>query len=172
MLCPGPSLASFDGCCSDYDITIGVNRAASAYACDYYVALDAKSYEMAAPLGEPVIVTVKHSLAEMCQRHPELTGRAWMPYSDAGCDIASNFGAFSSTAALVLAHHLGASTVHVYGADMAGEADFDGYENPQNRRDALRWAKEARQWVALVDELAGKGTRVVRVLQEVACLSI
>lgn len=172
VLCPGPSLREFDGNAGQYDVVIGVNRAAAAYLCDYYVALDARSYEMGKPLGEPVIVTVAHAWAELLNKHPGLSGRRSMVYSDAGKDIKSTFGAFSSTAALVLARYLGANLVHVFGADMGGVQDYDGWTDERNRRDAMRWAKESRQWEALTGELAALGTTVIRIPQESACMSI
>jgi len=164
ILCPGPSLTAFDDR-AGHDVRIGVNRAAEAYRCDYWVALDAHTFGMCEPVGRPVLVCRTATYTKMCRRWPaagEFEHLATNRLPGPRTRSKLRWRAYSATTALVLAAHLRSGSVDCWGVDWAGRADFDGYTHPRQRRDGRRWDRERKIWTALCDLLAADGVTVAR----------
>ena len=163
ILCPGPSLREF-GDREGYDVRIGVNRAVEAYRCDYWVALDRRTFGMTKPLGRPTLVSHDSAYRQMCRQWPEAETFPHLSYQS--LDPLSprvRWRKFSATTALVLASHLGASSIDCWGADWTGETDFDGYTHRRQNRTLSRWRQEARLWQTVCELLAERGATVRRV---------
>jgi hypothetical protein len=80
-------------------------------------------------------------------------------------DPSPGWATYSATAGLILCAWLGATEIRVYGADWADDApDWDGHQDPENRRKATRWSEESEYWNKAVRFLAGNGVTVERVL--------
>lgn len=160
LLCPGPSLPTYPGR-AGIDSVIAVNRAAEAYAADYWVFGDAALATITTPLGRPIIVCDRGTLGRL--RHTPLGGHAYIDRESAG-PIAGHpirWRHFSSTSALVLAFGIGATTIHCWGVDRVGVEDWDGVVPPQACRTEARWQREATIWSQLVDLLDAAGVHVV-----------
>lgn len=157
LYCPGPSLSAAPEVAAD--VTIGVNRAAIARACDYAAILDSPALKRFTPhlKGTPRLLT----RAEYRPKHTAIPGptveevQAWASAVDVG--------QYSAVAALALAGWLGAGEVSVYGADWTDEGDWDGYVPPESNRGQERWGRERRHWDALVAWLMDRGTKVRRI---------
>lgn len=161
VLCPGPSLSAYRP--GAEVVTVGVNRAAVAFSCDYAVMLDSpalKRYDRQLA-GEPRLLT-RAAYRPRFSKRPGPTVEelaAWCPL---------DFAQYSATAAIVLAGWMEAEAVSVYGADWTDEADWDGYSDPDRNRGSSRWDRERRLWWDVVEWLDGKGCSVSRVTNEQA----
>lgn len=163
ILLSGPSLADLSDA-PIADVTIGVKRAALRFSCDWIVVLDSPDLrsEWFAKVDAPLLLTrgeyrPKYTtlpgvdcekLEQTFPHHPHLGGCRW--------------GTFSSSAALVLAKHLGAKNVDVYGADFGqGKtlAEYDGFESPEKRYTPDRWEFEFGVWNATIEALKLKVVR-------------
>lgn len=157
VACPGPSLLrTFQPA----DLTIAVNRAGLLVPCDWLAALD-----------HPLIQEHLMSLRGKCRlltnaesrRHVEWDGMIAEQLFDY-CPHPINWCTYTKTAAIVLAAHLGATTIRVYGDDQTAAPDADGVQLPSNRRDPSRWEAERAIGRTLAAWLRERGVRVERVL--------
>lgn len=132
----------------DCDLSIGVNRAAMAFAVDWFAASD---YPMVRNhldvlAGNPSLLTLRQTafdLRNRLSRFPkvriaeDLTMPSGLKYPK------------TMMLAALLAVALGATAIDVYGADWAGTRDYDGAEAGENRSDQ-RWAAERMAWQAVM----------------------
>lgn len=160
LLCPGPSLAqTFD---DDFaGPRVGVNRAATAFRCDVWAALDypltRDNHE--AVIGTPKWFTRRQTAADIGQR---VRFRDVLIAEDLVCPV-HHWDRFTATCALVLLAGMGASEVKVYGADWKpGALDWDGAGNGEDRT-ADRFGIEKEIWARLLGWMAGRGISVERV---------
>lgn len=161
ILCPGPSLADLRER-PDADLVIGVNRAATAFACDVWAASDytmIRDY-LAKVIGEPGLLTKR-------QTWRDIGHRIDIPLANLVEEISFNCPNWQNktmTCAMVYAHSVGADSIDIYGCDWAGKHDFDGLSAGENRSDA-RWTQEAADYAALVEALANHSVIVHRFLR-------
>lgn len=150
ILCPGPSLTRYDG---SGDIRIGVNRAAIAYQCDHWCAIDYHMVKDKWPQvkGKPQLWTDRQQVQKF--------GGNYFRTIDTDCP--ANWGTFSMTVAIVLAAHLGATQIDVWGCDWAGTLDYDGAPEGSMRTDD-RWARERKLYAEIETWLTGKGITITR----------
>jgi hypothetical protein len=152
ILCPGPSLSrTYSG--QPADLLIGVNRAALAYGCDVWAALDYTSDGKGVQpggiirwrkdvIGNPVLLTTRTSLAALARRGEPWGGQAVTVEEFAGfVPLQIGWTLYSMTAAVVYAAWRGAKRIDLYGCDWAGTADHDGVMAGGNRS-AERWSSE------------------------------
>lgn len=165
LLCPGPSLGYTWHPRDDYDKVFGVNRVASRIVCDVWAFIDWQIFTEHEPLGVPTIITTRTAAeeikrrgdAERFDRHTVLTVE-----DDLRSVPPLNWRLYTATVAAMAAYQFGASVVDVYGADMKPGADWDGHDDPRNKRDEPRWATERQIWGELVTRLDDLGTSVTR----------
>lgn len=142
ILAPGPGLERYkdDG----YGLRIGVNRAVTRFACDWWAALDYQTIGEVTPCGWPMVFTTAESVAALARRGVTLDG--YLTFEELVTDISrdTRWPMYSATAAIALAQSLGASSIDVWGAPMIGESDFDGTTGLRNNRSRERWALERR----------------------------
>jgi hypothetical protein len=159
LLSCGPSLALWrDPMLADYGAAVGVNRAVARFACDWWSVGDAEGFAAVRPVGRPHIWTHADTLRRIRKENPARAAE-----HEAGLyrrDERDRWSIFSATAALMLAPHLGASSVDCYGVDMAGVADWDGTERGNRGED--RWSRERIAWAEAVKLLADAGVSVRR----------
>jgi len=167
LLCPGPSmLQTFLPWVEQHgwpELAIGVNRAALGVPLDWWAIQDnglwTKISEDA--LGEPRVIACDALAA---------TVRTWRGNKAVGCDVLRNYcpircegwGNYTSTLALTYAAFLGASTIHVFGNDRAGQLDWDGVEGglierKVSHRTPARWETEAKHWKSISEWMGGRG---------------
>lgn len=159
LFCPGPSLATLDAP-PKADLTIGVNRAACGFPCHWWAALDLPLIERihSDVIGAPRLFTCRATLASLERRG--LTFPAAIVAEDLRGP--ERWSLYTAPAALVLAAHLGARLIDVYGADWATDApDFDGAAAGENRS-AARFQREREIWDRIVASLANAGVAVTR----------
>lgn len=171
LLCPGPSLAQ--AAVRDIylsDVLLGVNRSVTTFECDWWVFLDwqiligNEMYPPTKPIGRPRIFTTQtaHEHAERHggadrMRYPLIVEDIWKSYPQNGWTI------YSATAALILAAHVGAKSIDVYGADWKPDApDFDGLQTSHNRGEG-RWESERAIWDTTCAHLETLGISVRRI---------
>jgi len=167
VLCPGPSLSRQVGrpLREKYDIIIGVNRAVEAFECDYWVALDTRTFGMTKVVGRPVLVTNALHYRKMCTESPEAREfRHLDPKTIVPRKLCPGWSTKGLLAAVAVAHAKGAEEVDCYGVDWEGTADFDGKTFPGQKRTAKRWQKETRLFSKLAQILAKRGTTVRRII--------
>lgn len=171
ILCPGPSLAKWpDAMLSAYPLRIAVNRGVHRVPCTHWVMADLNPFEKDPPAKLPPVWTSENIISHfpkgsatayetLGNRHPFLVNT----YSPDGV---VDWRSFSSTAALIVAAHLGATRIDVYGADWTNEPDFDGKSINQgpHERDAERWKNERQIWDAVGGYLTSIGVSVNRIL--------
>jgi hypothetical protein len=166
VLCPGPSLEEFEpaGEHAAYDLTIGVNRAAGRFACDLWVALDARTFLKTAVRGRPIIVAAADQFSLM----KRMDARAGAH----GCLVPLDFGprihhviwhSKGLTVACMMAWAAGARFIDCYGVDWSGTADWDGHTDPKNQRTPERWEAERALFTATCGWLESQGTVVRRI---------
>ena len=159
ILLAGPSLANLDTA-PVADLTIGVKRAALRFPCDWCVVLDHPDLksDWFANVTAPLLLTRREYRPAYTMRDGTdcETLYGLLPH------MPTKWACFSSSAALVLAAHLGAETVTAYGADF-GESDtlaeFDGYESREKNYTPHRWQFERECWNATATALGLQVTR-------------
>lgn len=176
ILSSGPSLLKFDPS-ERFDLRIGVNRAATVHACDWWVAGDEQAIwrhtkdpdaeRQGLVIGHPGVFTLSPAWAAVMHGDRALfdSFREWLNWDSdkprALCPP-TEWDCWSAGAAIVLAAYLGATELHLFGYDMAGEQDFAGYNDPgRSRYNPIRWERERRIMPVLLDWIAGRGCRVV-----------
>ena len=180
VLCPGPSLRHYRPSmhAGVLQTRIGVNRVPTRTPCHWWVFIDGEIYlEHADSLvSEVQIFTSKGAARKITDagRHDEFWRREPLlvedenlplPYTELGWAV------FSSTAAMMLAAHLGASEIECHGVDMEGSLDWDGHTCDRNNRTPDRWEREAVQWQKVTSWITGsRGIEVVRCHQELCSI--
>ncbi len=165
VLCPGPSLMNMKGTKFHdvYDIVITVNRAAEAFPCDYWVALDTRTFGMTTPIGHPLLVTSVPHYQKMCLQWPEAKEFKYIDYrSLADHKLAPGWSTKGLLTAVVVGYAKGATVIDCYGVDWKGTEDFDGKTFPGQKRTEKRWEKEARRFETLRKILEKRGVFVTR----------
>lgn len=155
LLCCGPSLGrTWPPARNRYDAVIAVNRAA-LLGCDYWACLDSPMLRRFDDL-----VPAKPRLLTRAEYRPRFSSRAgWTVEQLAERCPVPKFADYSATAGLVLAGHIGATAVDVFGADWTPEPPAPFAEN----RSAERFAREREIWDAVVKWLGERGVTVERV---------
>jgi hypothetical protein len=150
LLCPGPSLANLTEA-PKADVTIGVNRAACRFPCQWWAATDyplIRDWQHAV-LGDPRLLTKRQTWIDLRHR---------LKFSDVllldslEC-LVKGWDVKTATASLVLAGTLGATRIDVYGADWTDAPDFDGTTVVGTDRGAQRWDEERATWNAVIAHL-------------------
>lgn len=155
LLSCGESLRCFPGVSGAYDLTIGVNDAATFSPCDYLSIGDHQTYQRIgdAVLGMPTIWTHEEAARRI--------GTVPMAVKTYVRVERQRWTIFSVTAGLWLAGLLGARSVECFGLYSPDEPCLFG-ANPLTRRTADRWATECEIWDATVAELSRQGVEVIR----------
>ena len=163
ILCPGPSLATYQP--GEFrGTTIGVNRAATAFACDVWAALDWPLVVQQSPLviGSPILLTSTASIESLRRR------MIWRGAIQ-NCDVFAyclrtyaNARTYTMNMACGYAYSAGFTDIAIYGADWAGTLDFDGAKAGE-KRDQDRWQREQELFGHMAEEMATHGVKVSRV---------
>ena len=165
ILCPGPSLLrSFNADLRpQFDLMVGVNAAAQEFPCDWWVALDSVAFMRYPPIGLPNVVVFRGVLNELnagetgdrFRRHSYIDHEQLIRETG----IPSHCRRFTVCLALALAVREGATSVTMFGHDMAGSDDHRG--RTCKGRNPKRWANERPLWAEAVAWARGKGVEVV-----------
>lgn len=153
ILCPGPSLARYLAAPVGADLTIGVNRAAEAVACDWLAAIDCGVVAQMPIKGRPALFTSaktwSRALADGAapSRFEEILLHEEIQFTTS-CPASPGWKTFSITTALVLAEFLQATEIELFGADWLGVADWDGSVPPEaaHTRSDARWGAEKHKF--------------------------
>ena len=160
LLSCGPSIASYPGR-DGFDLVIGVNSIVERHECDYWVFGDAETFEKTRELREGCAGRVPRLVTD--------AAAAFNLTHNSGVETASRFLTwprgphweefenplpldtqlcFSSCAALLLTRHLKATSLQVFGVDLAGDRDWAGRRC--NGRDPEWWERERFRWDRLL----------------------
>ncbi len=155
-------------------VRIGVNRAVTQFACHWWAACDWFVFEqwrpLAAPGGAlPAVFTIPAQRDVIAARLPDRHAlHNWLTWDQVRPGAPPDWEFSSSVSALVLAWHLGATRIDVYGVDMAGDCDFGrASDNPAfdkqvaAHRNPDRWAREQPVWDRTVRWLTDHAITVV-----------
>lgn len=171
----GPGADKFPGS-AGFNAVIGVNWAwiELGFNVDWWAFVDFRTYQMFTPWGNPAICTKRAQVQKIQDRlvgsrHEYVTklladNRLFCtdelepPKLPAGL---IEWDSKSGPLALVLARHLGATRMKVYGAGMAGTTDHAGRVG--TGRTDKRWGRERRLWEALEASFKSEGITVERV---------
>jgi len=179
VICPGSSHGLFPGP-DGYMATIGVNRAAIWHQCDYLVCRDAHTWrwirEQGGPWGRPAIVTERAVYEKI--RADDAADAAGVLVNSRSIQAPMLFKVAwrrlgSLTAIALAAERLSAQhepgtqwaapgCIELFGMDLTGTADADGFQHPKQWRDKARWAKESRLLAECTALLAAHGIDVRR----------
>lgn len=175
ILCPGQSLSIVPANARPLacNLIIGVNRAVMYRICDWWTFTDSPMYlnEHVYPKGTPRVFTTASAIAAIksIETNPTLHHYQPMPFDVAipACPLDTGWSVYSATAALVLAAHLGASSIDVFGADWTPEEpDWDGV-NIAGNRSAHRFESERVIWNNVTTYLHAQGINVKRIMANV-----
>lgn len=161
LLSAGPSLLRTFNDSLSFDVRIGVNRAAEHFACDWWSVGDwqavvGDAMEPLRPIGQPHIFTLDDSANTISKLRPELTPHGWKQLCGA-YGGPEGWSTWSASAGAMLAYHLRAKTLDVYGVDMAGHQDVSGFVGGRGDE---RWNRERPAWEATVQWIRSRGVRV------------
>lgn len=169
ILCPGASLARCESArWKEYDLTIAVNRAASAHPCDWWVFGDPEGFHQTIPLGHPNLCTPRQSWGEVS--NPGMEGYWWvLAFEEIDTDVPLEFNwrRHSMTAAMVLAEWLignarmPAGLIDIFGCDWEGDVYFDGAADGGAGRHQ-RWGGERHAYGRIAQWIAAKGLELRR----------
>ncbi len=163
ILCPGPSLPTtwFDRKPEEhYDCVIGVNRAILHDLCDWWVAGDwmiFKDVPATPRIGyctqKIVIGMIDAKTLIPPLRQPDV-------YKTVAWEELKIRHRFSFLCALGLAHHLGMTSVSVFGDDKKGLMDFDGHAPRTANRSESRWEDEKQATATVSGQMLAAGVAV------------
>lgn len=176
ILCPGPSVQNYplngDLRVSEmsptkprpYDVIVGVNRAASLHACDFWCLLDHYTYDLLPVIGKPTIVCHASIYNSMVREFPAANSHVHLALEniDENFQIC-NWRTWSASLAIVVAFTQGVDLIECYGMDWVGTSDWDGFSQTQQRRSAKRWLAERKLFGQIRDWLGARGCTVRRV---------
>ncbi len=166
ILCTGPSLREFLTEPETHDVFIGVNRAVAAYPCDWWVFNDSATLGLIDPIGLPRTFTSKACETRIEDR--EKYGRFDHTYFhdiNTTCRSDPGWDRFSMTCAMVLAEHLRASKITIYGCDWKGSDDWCGAMlGAKSGRSEYRWKNEMHKYGHVEGWLRSLGVKVVRMV--------
>lgn len=149
ILCPGPSFQSFlDQPDLSYDMYLGVNRAAEAYPCDWWVFGDQKCFDMYTPIGFPKIFTRRKWTAIERDRHVNADAYQWTNFPI--LDNRHPQLTYTMNIAIGVAVWLGAKAITIYGCDWKGIEDWDGTPFTGPYRSDQRWKNEEHAYNIIV----------------------
>lgn len=164
LLSAGPSLRKTFDPDAGHTVRIGVNSAVELCECEWWAAGDMLAIQKIKPVGRPGIYTKRTTLDRMETRFPDLLdGRPTLTWADAVDGLGSmpaGWSVYSATAALVLAAHLQAESVDVFGVDMEGDLDHAGRQG--ENRSENRWSNERNVWNQMVRWVESLGVAVTR----------
>jgi hypothetical protein len=172
ILCPGPSLLAslrdLNSGVLDASFVIGVNRAVTAYSCDYWCSLDAETYEETAPIGTPKIVCGNGNYRRLHRRRPDYPLGAARLYTDEvdknnGVPDSIKWRSYSFLTAIMFAYEQGAREILIAGADLCGHRDWDNGQDARVNRSEERWIKERRYYEDFSRWLSERGVTIRRV---------
>ena len=155
---------------SDYDTIIGVNGRVARFVCDWWCFVDFSTFTNIKPINHPKLFIAQNAIDKLHSFVPERVGELdnyeLLVQDDIKLpeftDDMPKWNSFSGLPALVLAWHLGAEEIHVFGADMNGILDHDGL--PSASRHDKRWSRELNVWIQITQTLLKSGVRVWRIL--------
>ena len=174
ILSCGPSLQPFLDHPVQHDSYMGVNRAAGAWACDTWVALDSWAFTETEPIGSPIIYTsdeynrTDYNAPARCRVIKDAETFAGI---SAVCGLGPTpWRRWSAVYALVVgALVLKATTLTLYGYDMTGHLFWDGvyiyrrsFRPPPVTLEDVRWKHERSYFEQVVTWLRGRGVEVVK----------
>lgn len=165
VLCPGPSLSKLVER-PDCGVVIAVNRAVfHPIRCDWWAFTDDRVFRTYQPEYRPKWFTTQET-ERRASINGDLTYEALMPIYPA---TRTGWTLYTMDAALVLAAHLGAKLIKLYGCDWSGKKDFDGHKykwhdtDPiQQQRVGERWQREKIIYIRTKELLAEKGVVIER----------
>lgn len=167
ILCPGPSLASFLAAPTQHELFIGVNRAASAWPCQWWAFNDAEVFGWFRPTGRPKIFTSNESFKRIeDKRRADHFRWTFYPAINTTCPSDPGWTNFSMTVAMVLAEYLGARAITIYGCDWEGADDWDGPADYRHYRQEYRWKNEIHKVGHVIRWLESRGVSVERVVPQ------
>ena len=171
LLCPGPSLERYAGR-DGYDLVIAVNRAATRYECDYWIAQDHSAYghshraDLPKLIGKPTWITNPSTHKATLGSHPESKRLAYIARNSIDFPSPPTWRTWSATIGLALAAWRGATHIDCYGVDWTGTKDFDGVMLPEQIRDRRRWQREINVWRGMYRRLSARGITFTRIGHE------
>lgn len=176
VLCPGPSVQRFpangDLRLSErhperpqpYDVVVGVNRAASLHACDFWCLLDHYTYDLRPVIGRPTICCHASIYSNMTKAYPAAKDHKFLALENIPENFQiCNWRTWSASLAIVVAFINGASLIECYGMDWRGAADWDGFTHERHRRTAKRWIAEQKLFEQIREWLGPRGCTIRRV---------
>ena len=166
ILCPGPSLSGFIAAPVTHDVYIGVNLAAQGFPCVWWVFNDWQAFAEMPPLGRPRLFTSNAVASRLQLDNPPVTTEwDWLTFeeSETSCPSDPGWRYFSMTCAMVLAEHLGAGAVTIYGCDWRGPVYFDGSTPRRGTFHDYRWGNEEHKYGHVAAWLGRCGVGVTRV---------
>ena len=176
VLCPGPSVQNYpvngDLRLSEtspndpraYDVIVGVNRAASLHACDFWCLLDHYTYALRPVIGQPTICCHASIYSNMLAAYPAAKDHPHLALENITENFQiCNWRTWSASLAIVVAFIQGADLIECYGMDWVGTTDWDGFTQTQHRRSAKRWLGEQKLFGEIRDWLGARGCTVRRV---------
>lgn len=178
---PGPSVSQYyeDSLFEKFDRVYAVNRASKDYRCHFVCMLDHYTYGMweggfrseeltiltsrertwkrtISQFPELAVYPVEfRNVIKLRLEHEPKPGKRPQPIG---------WSRKSFLTAVVHAAAQGAEIIHVYGCDMGGTIDYDGYTNSRQNRNDRRWRRELNSMQALIQELP-KQTALKKVIR-------
>lgn len=172
VLCSGPSFAEFLADPAVHGLYIGVNRVVAHFPCHWWSFNDARTFGSWSPLCRegrlPAIFTTREAFTEV-RGVANDRAHTWLFHDQAvtACPRKPGWVHYSFTSALVLAEHLGAKLITLYGVDQKGAEDWDGAAPNTVNRPESRWSNERYKTLKAIDYLRTRGIGVVRGLEGV-----
>lgn len=171
ILSCGPSLQRFLDAPVQHDAYMGINRAAGAWECDYWVGMDPQAFIDTEPLGSPITYTA--AITDEAHEPPKRCRLIRDPETFAGIGGLGSLGStpwrkWSAVYAMVLAAAvLKAETLTLYGYDMTGHTFWDGVDvyrrsfiPPPCTMEDVRWQHERRYYNEVLVWLSERGVQV------------
>lgn len=183
ILSSGPSIRLYDPS-ERFDLRIGVNRAATIHACDWWSVGDEQAFwrhvddrendRHGLVIGRPRVLTMSPAFWAVHGGTPNPSALhrefpQWMKWEELRetANPPQEWDCYSSSVALVLAGQLAGpgGEIVCFGCDMSGGCDFAGY-TAKARFNDIRWENERRIWARLTEWLSTFSITTTRVGQE------
>jgi hypothetical protein len=161
IFAPGPGLSAFPTD-TPRDVTLGINRAVNAVPCDYAVILDHEAWPKVQPKGKPIWVCLFIQHDEGIEKGNQSADYPWVDIQSIRFPRPILWSVYSTTAAIAMACHLGATEIETWGVDWNGCTDWDGKYSSELGRSEDRWRCERAMCHVIATMAEARGCTVRR----------
>lgn len=154
IISAGPSVVDTYDPAEPFDVRVTVNSSAQLFESDWWSVADPENFVRQVPKGAPKLLVMHPEPERYTAARERYLQHEVMGWDELKAELDDPpKWRFSVTAAILLAYHLGARQIEVFGHDMDGIVDCGGYSVAKRKQN---WRKIVPVW-QVVEKWLGNG---------------